>query len=151
MSLHIGYGGAVKKVKAIYAGVGGAVKKVKAVYGGVSNAVKLLWRGDVLERASAPAMTEGKYEPAAAAAGDYAVVLGGGTGSNFRTEDTATAEAYTAELVHVADVASLPEPGEFPTRRQPGIMPYLPEASGEPGTALRRANSKTTPTPMITI
>lgn len=116
MSLHIGYGGAVKKVKAIYAGVGGAVKKVKAVYGGVSNAVKLLWRGDVLERASAPAMTEGKYEPAAAAAGDYAVVLGGGTGSNFRTEDTATAEAYTAELVHVADVASLPEPVYTTTR-----------------------------------
>lgn len=116
MSLHIGYGGAVKKVKAIYAGVNGAVKKVKAVYGGVSNAVRLLWRGDALNRHAAPAMTDGKYEPAAAVAGAYAVVLGGGTGTSFRAGSSVTAEAYTAELVHITDVASLPEPAYTPTR-----------------------------------
>lgn len=116
MSLHIGYGGAVKKVKAIYAGVNGAVKKVKAVYGGVSNAVRLLWRGDVLDHHAAPAMTDGKYEPAAAVAGAYAVVFGGGTGTSFLTKSSVTAEAYTAELVHITDVASFTPPGTASAR-----------------------------------
>ena len=105
MGIHIGYGGATKKVKAIYAGVGGAVKKVKAVYGGVSNAVRLLWRSEVLNRQSAPPLAQAKSRAASALAGQYAVVLGG----DLQGEEsgTNTAEAYTADLVHKTDVASV--------------------------------------------
>ena len=101
MSLHVGYGNSIKKVKAIYAGVNNAVKKVKSVYGGISNAVKLLWRGDVLERISTPKMENAKYLSSAAMAGSHVIVYGGKNADG----DSNTAEAFDDNLMHQTGLA----------------------------------------------
>ena len=95
--IYLGIDSLARKVKKMFVGVEGVARKVKKGYVGVNGLARLFFSGGLLYEGTAPDLQYPRFDGAAAATSQFALIGGGVVTSGFNNE-TGKVEAYNEDF-----------------------------------------------------